>query len=80
MTDENFEEQLDDIISSGMGEFSEWHEEQLTELFEGVDKVVLEERLVAYYSEEFGVSEGISGEELNWVANYIGKKAKISFV
>lgn len=79
MTKEDFIDQMSDIASSGMGELSDWHKEEYTNLFEGMDKKVLIEWLDEFYNQPYGVDEGVMGEELNWVAKYLGKKAKIRF-
>ena len=80
MTKADFMEQYADIISSGYGgELTDWHKKELTELFNGMDKAVLEEWLVEMYHLDYGLEEGLGAEELNWTAEYLGKKAKISF-
>lgn len=79
MKKQEFIDVVADIVSSGYGDFSDWKRKQLTTLFEGMDKAVLVEWLGEFYNQPCGVDEGVNGEELNWVAEYLGKKAKVTF-
>ena len=79
MNSEKFGDKMVDILSSGYGEFGDWKKSELTGLFENLDKDELEKMLVEFYTEEYGVDEGVGGEELNWVGEYLGKKPVISF-
>lgn len=76
---EEFTDTFVDIVSSGYG-FGEWQQEQLGELFAPMDKKILAEWLEAIYNQPYGVEEGVNGEELNWVAKYLGKTAQVVFV
>ena len=79
MTKEDFNDQLSDILSSGQCGFEDWHRDELKELFEGMDKEVLTEWLTEIYNQPYGIEEGVTGEELNFVSKYLGKKATIRF-
>ena len=67
---EKFENEMNDIMGSGYGsEFTDWHKDQLTQLFDYVNKDLLFEYVNSYYSNNS--IDSISSEELNFVANYL---------
>ena len=80
MKQAKFDSELTDILSSGDGSFSEYHRKELTNLFGCVKKAkVLRKWIEEFYNVDYGIDEGLSGEELNWVANYLCKTARIKF-
>lgn len=63
MKQETFNEQYDDILSSGAAIWSEFHTEAVTVLFEQLDKDELKEKLNAYYnSDSFDADMMVEGE------------------
>jgi len=79
MNKEDFIDELADIAASGYEGFSSYQREEYTRIFNGIDKKILKEWLDEFYNQEYGLDEGVSGEEINWVAEYLGQKAKVIF-
>lgn len=71
MANAYFNEQLDDILSSGMGEMSDWHKEQLVELFSQYGDEEVREHLKDYYSDP-DVVEWVTSEELSFIKEQTG--------
>lgn len=72
MTDfDNIQEQIDDIMSSGMGGMGNWHESQLTELFEPLSKEDKRE-VFELYVENMVECEGWELEEINVIGKLCG--------
>lgn len=78
MTYEDFDEQMDDILSSGQGsDLSNWHKNQLKELFGSFpNKELAVEYANTYYSTI--EPEYIREEELDYIASLLDKKPKTS--
>lgn len=69
-------EQADDIISSGMGDFSEWHRKQLTELFKDVPQKKRKKFVKKYYEGD-SAPEGCTSEELQFMSNMLNVMIKV---
>ena len=80
MNKTEFQDQMGDILSSGYDGFASCHEKSLAELFEGMDKEVLLKWVLDFYHQPYGIEEGVSGMELNFVAKYFDKVPTIVLV
>jgi len=81
MTDfDHIQEQIDDIMSSGMGgEITCWHEEQLTELISPLPDNDKRE-VFKLYSDNLLECEGWEMEEVDFIGKLCGvKDIKLSF-
>jgi hypothetical protein len=79
MNQEEFQDEFDDIMSSGQGEMSDWKANHLTELFDSIpDKEELKTKLEEMY--KTAEIEYLSNGELNCVAEYLGLAVEITIV
>ena len=78
MNKDKFISEYEDIMSSGdQAGMSYWQMEELDVLFK---KVGVTSILKDWVEEIFAnIEDGVSGEEIKWVANKLGMKATISF-
>jgi len=76
---QKFIDDMTDIVSSGYG-WSGWHEDQLTVLFDTIGNETLANWLEAFYNQPYGVEEGVTGIELNFIAKYLGKTVQVVIV
>ena len=75
---QNLKDTVDDIISSGYG-WSEWHEEQLTELFEDTNEARRKKFIKAYYNDSEYPAEGATYEEIQFMSNMLDLPITIKF-
>ena len=68
---EEFSQRMTGILSSGsVLELSDWHEQQLTELFSGMHKGTLIDFLNIWYRSQ--QIEDVREDELSWIAEHLG--------
>ena len=70
-TYEEFAEEMTAILSSGNGSLLTWHETELAELVEGMDRDSVIEHLNIYYADED--PEGLVDGELSLMAELVSK-------
>ena len=76
---QDFADQMDDILSSGYGgELSDWHKEQLKELFAQIHPDLLKEYVKTFYTTNS--TEGVTDEEIAFVCEQTGLTASMKVV
>ena len=78
MTQEDFNDQFDDIVSSWDMDFCDWKKKELSNLFSNMKPDTIKRWVEERYNQPYGIEEGVTGEEINWVAKYFNTKAAIS--
>lgn len=80
MKQSEFNDQMNDILSSGDGEFESFHKRELTKLFNSIEQTKLKSLVTVYYNKTIKSADyTVMAGELKYVAAKLKTKLTISF-